>query len=97
MERVRVYLCREKELRSPVHRHFVAPVALCEDRGYLGLDEVARVVGEKIVGELVEKGEAVIVDERVIELLTGARTGEPVYLRLVLERSRSTGSDGVSG
>ena len=82
---VRVYLCRERELRSVVPRHFVAPLAVCEEVKLLRLSDIPELLGSEEVTKLSSYGEVVVSKRETMEKILGFRVEEPSYIRLVLE------------
>ncbi len=77
------YLCKEKEVRVPVPRHFLAPLALCEEVAVLREETVLEVLGREALERLLRRGETIVKDLDLIRRL-GIDVKEPCYLRIVL-------------
>ncbi len=82
--RVKIYYCLERESKSIISRHHLAPYAICEEKGDLSVDEVRTRVGEEIFSKLMKSGEVVIPDYELMKKFLEVEH-EASYVKLILK------------
>ena len=81
--KIKVYICVEREARSPISRHHVAPYSICEEKKETTIEEISQVINHSIIEKLKEKGEVIVLDKDLISLIAGD-VPEVSYIKLIL-------------
>ncbi len=80
--KVVLYICSEREVETPIPRHYLPPISLCRELGMRDLDEIAQHLPHVLLEELRRRGEIRVTDYNVIEKIAG-EFEKPGYLRIV--------------
>ncbi len=83
--KVALYICSEREVETPIPRHYLPPISLCRELGMRDLDEIAQHLSKELLEELKRRGEIRVTDYSVIEKIVGTFE-KPGYLRIVAVR-----------
>lgn len=84
MVRVKIYLCKYVEVEQVVSRHYVSSYSTCNFLKETDLNELSRILSDKDLKKLVEEHELLLVDENIIRKIINRKTGENIYLTLVI-------------